>query len=116
MKIAAMILALLILGADGDQQEVTLKGEIVDMHCYLSRHGEGRGVAHAGCANSCISRGVTPGFISEEGKLYVLLNEKMIPVKDKIAGLAGQTVSLTGLIIERDGVRAINLLHAEPVK
>lgn len=69
MKIVTMILAVLILGADGDKKEVTRKGEIVDMHCYLSRHDEGRGAAHAGCANSCISRGVTPGFISEEGKL-----------------------------------------------
>jgi hypothetical protein len=116
MKTAAMVLALLILSPGGDQREVTLKGEIVDLHCYISRHGEGRGAAHAGCANSCISRGVTPGFVSEDGKLYVLLNEKMMPVKDKIAGLAGQPVTLTGFLIERDGVKAITLLTAEPMK
>jgi hypothetical protein len=112
MKILIVVLALLITG-DGEKKEVTLKGEIVDMHCYISRHNGGQGAEHAGCANSCISRGVTAGFVSEDGKLYVLLNEKMIAVKDKIAGLAGQTVRITGFVIERDGVRAIELLRVE---
>ena len=112
MKILIVVLALLMMG-DGEKKEVTLKGEIVDMHCYISRHNGGQGAEHAGCANSCISRGVTPGFVSEDGKLYVLLNEKMIAVKDKIAGLAGQTVRITGFVIERDGVRAIELLRVE---
>ncbi|MEW6210510.1 MAG: hypothetical protein AB1631_19240 [Acidobacteriota bacterium] len=112
MKKLIVLLALL-LTADGEKKEVTLKGEIVDMHCYISRHNGGQGAAHAGCANSCISRGVTPGFVAEDGKLYVLLNEKMIPVKDKIIGLAGQTVRLTGFLLERDGVRAIELVRVE---
>lgn len=114
MKILIAVLALLITGSDGEKKEVTLKGEVVDMHCYISRHNGGQGADHAGCANSCISRGVTPGFVSEDGKLYVLLNEKMTAVKDKIAGLAGQIVRLTGFVIERDGVRAIELLRVEP--
>jgi hypothetical protein len=111
MKKLIVLFALLSMG--GEKKEVTLKGEIVDMHCYISRHNGGQGAEHAGCANSCIGRGVTAGFVSEDGKLYVLLNEKMTAVKDKIAGLAGQAVKLTGFLLERDGVRAIELVRVE---
>jgi hypothetical protein len=85
--------------------EVTLKGEVVDLHCYLTRGA--KGADHAGCSNACISRGVSPGFLSEEGKLYLLLDEKPFSAKDKVAGLAGQQVTLTGTVVERDGVRGL---------
>lgn len=99
------------------EREMTLTGEVVDLHCYVTRHGkEGRGAEHAGCANSCISRGVTAGFVSDDGKLYVLFDEKMIAVKEKVAGLAGQPVAITGFVVERDGVKAIRVVKAEPVK
>ena len=97
--------------------DVTLKGEVVDMHCYVTRHGgEGRGAGHAGCANACINRGVTPGFVASDGKLYVLFDEKPFSVKEKIAGLAGQPVTLTGTVVERDGVRAILFKSVEAAK
>jgi hypothetical protein len=94
-----------------EAKEVTLKGEVVDMHCYIA-NGE-KGANHAGCANACISRGVTPGFLASDGKLYLIFNDKLTPVKDKIANLAGQPVALTGNIVERDGVRAVILKHIE---
>ncbi len=97
--------------------ETTLKGEVVDMHCYVTRHGgEGRGAGHSGCANACINRGVTPGFVANDGKLYLLFDEKPFSVKEKIAGLAGQQVTLTGTIVDRDGVRAILFKSIEPAK
>ena len=99
------------------QDEITLKGEVVDMHCYTTRHGkDGKGSEHAGCANSCISRGVTPGFLSDDGKLYILFDEKMVSVKEKIAGLAGQPTRATGSIVERDGVRGFLLKSIEQAK
>lgn len=97
--------------------EVTIKGEVVDLHCYVTRHtGTGSGAAHAGCANACINRGVTPGFVASDGKLYLLFDEKPFSVKEKIAGLAGQQVILKGVIAERDGVRAILFKSVETSK
>jgi hypothetical protein len=95
-------------GQEGDAKKpVTLKGEIVDMHCFVTR-GE-RGPDHAGCANACISRDVPAGFVTEDGTLYVLLNERPVSVKDKIAGLAGKTVTVTGFPVERNGVKGLQL-------
>jgi len=96
---------------------VTLKGEVVDMHCFVTRHGgEGRGASHAGCANACLARNVTAGFVASDGKVYLLFDEKPFPVKEKIAGLAGQTVTLTGAVVERDGVRGILLKSISPTQ
>ena len=96
---------------------VTLKGEVVDMHCFVTRHGgEGRGVSHAGCANACLARNVTAGFVASDGKVYLLFDEKPFPVKEKIAGLAGQAVTLTGAVVERDGVRGILLKSISPTQ
>lgn len=97
-----------VFGNEGDEKKpVTLKGEIVDMHCYVTR-GE-HGPDHAGCANACISRDVPAGFLAEDGTLYVLFNEKPVSIKDKVAGLAGKPVTVTGLLAERNGVKGIQL-------
>lgn len=38
---------------------VTIKGEVVDLHCHITRGASGE--KHAGCAEACISRGVPAG-------------------------------------------------------
>lgn len=104
------------LGASSGAQEgpppvQRLTGEIVDMHCYLVR-GE-RGPEHAGCANACIGRGVTPGFVAEDGRVFLLLGERPISVKEVVAGLAGQRVTVLGQAIEREGLRGFQLAGVE---
>ena len=104
-------------GQAPDTTVTTLKGEVVDMHCFVTRHGgEGRGAAHAGCANGCLARGVTADFVASDGKVYLLFDEKPFPVKDKIAGLAGKPVSITGVVVERDGVRGVLLKTVSPTE
>ena len=104
-----------VFGQAADAPTVTMKGEVVDMHCFVTRHGgEGRGASHAGCANACLARNVTAGFVASDGKVYLLFDEKPFPVKEKIAGLAGQAVTLTGAVVERDGVRGILLKSINP--
>ena len=118
MKKAVLALAVAgMLGMGGgsvrsaDTAEVTLAGEVVDLHCYLTRGASGS--EHAGCANACIGRGVTPGFVAEDGRVFVLLGARPFPVKDQIAGLAGEKVTLTGTPVERGGVRALQLKTVE---
>jgi len=41
---------LVTFAQDNKSSEVTLKGEVVDMHCYIA-NGE-KGANHAGCANN----------------------------------------------------------------
>jgi hypothetical protein len=115
MRACSAALILLAAAASGDQPapaaDVTMTGEVVDLHCYLSRGA--RGAEHAGCANACLSRGVTAGFKAEDGRLFVLLAERPVSVKDTLAGLAGARVTVKGTLVERDGMQAIQVKSAE---
>lgn len=111
-KIAFLLLVLAALAAvAADDKTVTLTGEIVDLHCYTSRgaHGE----EHAGCSNACISRDVPAALLAEDGTLYLLVNEKPVSVKEKIAGKAGKKVTATGKVVERSGMKALQLASVE---
>ena len=91
--------------------QVTLKGEVVDMACYLD-HGA-HGEKHAACAAKCIRSGLPVGLKAEDGKTYFLIGAHK-PINDQLADLAGKTISVHGKVATRDG---INLLeNAEIVK
>jgi hypothetical protein len=113
MKNIALALLLFLLAFSGyaADEPVTMTGEIVDMHCYTSRgaHGE----EHAGCSNACISRDVPAGFLADDGTLYLLVNEKPVSVKEKIAGKAGKKVTVHGKVVERSGVKALQLASVD---
>jgi len=118
MKKAAMAIAVAgMLGMGGgsvrsaETADVTLTGEVVDLHCYVTRGAAGPD--HAGCANACIGRGVTPGILADDGRVFVLLGGRPFSVKDQIAGLAGEKVTLTGTPVERGGMRALQLKTVE---
>ena len=113
MKKLALLLLLVpfALLAAPDDKTVTLTGEVVDLHCYTSRgaHGE----EHAGCANACISRDVPAGFLTEDGTLYLLVNEKKNTVKEKVARKPGKKLTATGRVVERSGMKVLQLMTLE---
>jgi hypothetical protein len=50
--------------AKEDAAESPFVGEVVDLHCYLTRAA--RGAEHAGCANACIGRGCRSRALSAQ--------------------------------------------------
>lgn len=90
---------------------VVLRGEVVDLHCYITRGA--KGPDHASCGSACISRGVSAGFLAEDGALYVLLAEKPFSAKDAVASLVGAPVTARGRMLERGGVKALQLASIE---
>jgi hypothetical protein len=114
MKNIARIALLVIMSSAAvaaDDKSVSIVGEIVDLHCYTSRgaHGE----EHAGCANACLSRDVPAGLLAPDGTLYLLVNEKSTSVKEKVAGKAGKKVKATGKVVERNGMKVLQLASVE---
>jgi hypothetical protein len=93
---------------------ITLKGTVVDTHCYVT-HGL-NDAKHTGCSNACIARGVPAGFLAEDGKLWMLFGEKPFSVKDTVAGMADVPAVLTGIPVERGGVRGIQIKSIERAK
>jgi len=112
MRQTAFLLLLLLFVFTGRGSEpVTITGELVDLHCYTTRGAQGE--THAGCANACISRGVPAGLVAEDGTLYLLLDEKPFSVKDKVAGKAGKKVTARGTVVERGGMKALQITSIE---
>ena len=94
--------------------EVTLQGTVVDMHCYVT-HGI-HDAEHTACSNSCIARGLPAGFLTDDGALYVLFEEKPKSVKDRVAGLADVPVKITGTTVTRNGVKGLTIKSIEKTK
>jgi hypothetical protein len=112
MKTSALaLLVFLAVSVSAGDEPASLTGTIVDMHCYIAR--DAKGEDHAGCANACISRDVPAGFIAEDGTLYLLIGEKPVSVKEKVAGKAGKKVTVKGKVVERAGVKAIQLASVD---
>lgn len=83
---------------------VSVKGEIVDMVCYLD-HGA-TGAKHAECAKTCITSGLPVGLKAEDGKLYLLVGEHK-PINSSLADLAAKTVTVKGKLVSRGGISMI---------
>jgi len=89
------------------EKEVTVKGEVVDVACYMM--GGAKGDDHKACAEACAKAGGSLGILTADGKLYVSLlpdNHKQGPnavLMDHIA----HTVEATGYVRTSGGVQGI---------
>ena len=94
-------------GAGG--KAVTVKGELVDMSCYMAH--EGKGSKHAKCAKACILGGAPLGILTTDGKVYLLVEDhssaKTKKPYAKARELVAETVTLKGVAYERGGTQAI---------
>ncbi len=93
----------MMLGADSKDETKTIKGEIVDLMCYLD-HGA-KGEKHKGCAEKCISSGGPVGLVSGDD-LYLVIGDHK-PINDQLSALAAQTVTLKGKVVEKHGMKMI---------
>ncbi|HET9368582.1 MAG TPA: hypothetical protein VFO22_10955, partial [Candidatus Udaeobacter sp.] len=51
-------------------QEIVVKGEVLDLTCYVAYNWSGP--EHAACARDCITSGLPVGIKTEDGKVYLL--------------------------------------------
>jgi hypothetical protein len=97
--------------AGAAEATVTVKGEVLDMACYIDHvaHGE----KHAQCAATCIESGLPVGIKGDDGKTYLLIGEHK-PLNKTLAEYAGKTITVKGKLASRDGINMIS--NAEIVK
>jgi hypothetical protein len=81
-------------------QEIVVKGEVLDMTCYIARNASGP--EHAKCARECIRKGLPVGIKSEDGRVYLLVG-KTQPVNGELADYAAKSVTIRGRETMRDG-------------
>ena len=109
---AGFMLAGLRSGAQekGSGATQTIKGEIVDLMCYLD-HGA-KGEKHKGCATKCIKSGGPVGLLTADDQVYLVIGDHA-PMNDVLADKAAQTVSLKGKVVERNGMKMIENAELE---
>jgi hypothetical protein len=103
--------ALLILGASmafgqpkGDT--VTVKGEVVDLWCFLE--GGDRGSGHKKCAIACAKAGNPIGLVTEKEEVYVMMGIKdHQPGKEVLIDKMAETVTVDGTLVKKGGVQVI---------
>ena len=98
------------LGADSDAASKSVTGEVVDLMCYLD-HGA-KGEKHKGCAEKCIKSGGPVGLLGENDQLYLVIGDHK-PMNDELAPKAGQTVTLKGKVVEKNGMKMIENAELE---
>ena len=85
-------------------QTQTIKGEVVDLMCYLD-HGA-KGDKHKGCAKKCIEGGGPVGLLTADDQLYLVIGDHK-PINTELAAKAAQTATLKGKVVERNGMKMI---------
>jgi len=98
-------------GEEHGGNEATIKGEVIDMACYVDH--EATGQKHADCAKKCIESGLPVGLKADDGKIYLIIGDHK-PMNSELAAYAAKTISVKGKVTTRDGVNMIE--NAEIVK
>jgi len=84
----------------------TITGELVDMGCWLGHAA--RGEKHISCATKCLSQGMPMGLLTSNGTLYlVTLDHDNADPYNSLKEKAGKNVSITGSLLSRSGMKAI---------
>ena len=100
----SLALPRLSLGAEASGETQTIKGEIVDLMCYLD-HGA-KGEKHKGCAKKCIESGGPVGLLTADDQLYLVIGDHQ-PLNKELSAKAAETVTLKGKVVERNGMKMI---------
>jgi len=91
-----------------DGEDTSIKGEILDLACYVSR--DGKGPDHAKCAEKCVKNGQPMGLLAKDGTVYVLFADHANAASfEEAKDYAGKKVEVTGALTERGGVKGITV-------
>src|SRR5262245_37501877 len=93
-------------------KQVSVVGEIIDLSCYLQvgKHGD----KHRDCGQKCIKNGQPVGLLTEDGAVYMLIDEEHDPRRDGLTEFRKQAIDLMahvvtvhGTLTEVDGHKAL---------
>jgi hypothetical protein len=101
-----------IMGKPVEGKTTTVVGEIIDLSCYLQvgKHGD----KHRDCGQKCVRNGQPVGLLTEDGAIYMLIDEEHDPRRDGLTEFRKQAieqmaniVTVHGTLTEVDGHKAL---------
>ena len=99
----------------GKFETKTVTGEILDMKCYMTSGAHGP--EHKDCAVMCVKGGSPMGILADDGKVYLLIESKDgAAAFEETKKYAGETVTVTGTLSEKNGVQALIVTEVKAKK
>jgi len=86
----------------------TVKGEVIDLECSLSKGAAGKGEDHAACAMGCAKNGDPMALLTDDA-VYVIEGSYAADKNAKLLDFVARKVEAKGSITERDGKMYINV-------
>ena len=103
---ALLFFGVLIAFAQSKGETVKVKGEVVDLWCFLE--GGDRGADHKQCAVSCAKAGNPIGLVTEKDEVYVMMGLKdHQPGREVLLEKMAETVTVEGTLVKKGGVQVI---------
>ena len=103
---ALSLVGVMIAFAQPKGETVKVKGEVVDLWCYLE--GGDRGADHKQCAISCAKAGNPIGLVTEKDEVYVMMGLKdHQPGREVLLEKMAETVTVEGTLVKKGGVQVI---------
>ena len=98
---------------DQKTMKKSVTGEVVDMGCWLGHAA--RGEKHISCATKCLDQGMPMGLLTSNGTLYlVTLDHDNADPYLKLKSMAGTNATVTGALLTRSGIKAIEATTVQP--
>jgi len=106
LTMTALTLGVFVALAQPKGETVTVKGEVVDLWCYLEDGSHGAG--HKQCAIACAKAGNPIGIVDAKGNVYVAMGIKdHQPGRDVLLDKMAQTVTVTGTLVKKGGTQVV---------
>lgn len=105
---AVIVVALTTISLNGQPKgkQVTVKGEVVDLWCYLEDGSHG--ADHKTCATNCAKAGNPIGIVDAKGAVYVAMGiEDHQSGREVLIDKMSETVTVTGTLVEKGGIQVI---------
>lgn len=114
--IVLSVFAALVFCGRAFAEEKTIKGEVIDVSCYVAEGAKGD--AHKECAIACIKAGQPAGILDEgTGKVYIAVKEEdhMKNPGTELLPYVAKMVEVKGSVNERGGVAIIDVKEIKEI-
>ncbi|MEY4510457.1 MAG: hypothetical protein RLZZ450_2579, partial [Pseudomonadota bacterium] len=105
--------ALLATSSLVERGRVTLRGEIVDIKCWLGRMKPGDGRTHRACAQFCIAGGIPPVLVTRDQagveRRYLLTSPEGGAINDAVLPYVAEVVEVDGSLETAPGMSFLRL-------
>ena len=106
IAMSTMLAGTALLRAQPKGERITVKGEVVDLWCYLE--GGDRGPAKKQCAMACAKAGNPIGILDAAGHLYVAAGLKdHQSAQTMLLNRMSDEVTASGTVVKKGGVQMI---------